>query len=221
MSKKKRIRRDLDKYYRVGRYWDLLRLLEDEGLVSEHAREHKEAWKAVIKQALKQERAFTRFCREVGALKVLPECPRLSLPDAPQGFYRGPEHRRRSPGAEGIDSRMPKSSGPTSPPSLLRPCTREKLTSLLEKFVREPDKITRRYFEQVAELVPMTLLGVNVSRLGESISLARRFNQKAAVARGWDGVDLRRLKLLDGRLLRVSQSLSGGSRGNPPQPLRA
>ena len=211
MSKKKRIRRDLDKYYRAGRHWDLLRLLEDQRLVSEHAREHKEAWTAVVKQALKEERAFTRFCREVGALKVLPDAPDFRFLMRLKGFIEGRntaaevlELKGLTPDTDKLRSEFTAFASSSMP--------REKLTSLLEKFVREPGKITRRYFEQVAELVPMTSLGVNVSHLGESISLARRFNQKAAVARGWDGVDLRRLELLDGRLLRVSQSLPAALR---------
>jgi hypothetical protein len=206
VSKKKRIRRDIDKLFRGGRYWDLLRLLENEGLVSANAVEHQAAWKAVIKQAIQQERAFAQFCREVGTLKTLPNAPDLRLLMRLKGVVEGCgsaeevlELKGLTPDAERLRSNFAAFAA--------SPIHQEKLRTLLEKFIREPDKITRRYFEQVAELIPVSSLGTCASRMGESIALARSFNQKAVVARGWDGVDSSRLEMLDSRLLRVSHSL--------------
>ena len=206
MSKKKRIRRDIDKFYRVGRYWDFLRLLENEDLVSENAREHKEAWKAVIKQALQQERAFDQFCREVETLKVLPNDPDFRLLMHLRGFIEGRNSAEEVLALKGLtpDAERLRSNFASFDSSAMH---QEKLGDLLHKFIREPDKITRRYFEQVAELVPAGSLDVCVSHMGESIPLARRFNQKAAVARGWEGVNFSRLGMLDSRMLHVSQSL--------------
>jgi hypothetical protein len=95
VSKKKRVRRDIEKFSRVGRYWDLLRLLEGEGQVSAHAKEHQEAWQAVIKQALQQERAFTQFCQEVGTLKAYPNDPEFRFLMRIRGFIEGPHSGER------------------------------------------------------------------------------------------------------------------------------
>jgi hypothetical protein len=206
VSKKKRVRRDIEKFSRVGRYWDLLRLLEDEGQVSAHAKEHQQAWKAVIKQALQQERGFTQFCREVGTLKGFPNEPDFRFLMRIRGFIEGRSSAEEVLELKGLtpDAEKLRSNFAACAASSMH---QEKLGALLKKFLHEPDKITRRYFEQVAELVPVSSLGVSVNRVGESIALARRLNQKAAVARGWDGIDSNRLARLDGHLLRASQSL--------------
>jgi hypothetical protein len=206
VSKKKRVRRDIEKFVRVGRYWDLLRLLEDEDLVSDHAREHKEAWKAVTRQALRQETAFDRFCREVGTLKSLPNDPDFRFLMGIREYAEGKRSAEAVLELDGLspDAERLRSNFSAFASSAMNP---EKLRGLLEKFIREPDKITRRHFEQAAGLIPMAALGSRAGRMGESIALARRFNQKAAVARGWNGIDIGRLEMLDSRLLSVSQPL--------------
>jgi hypothetical protein len=205
VSKKKRVRRDLDKFYRMGRYWDFLRLLEDEGLVAENQKEHQEAWKAVIKQAVTQEPAFTQFCRQIEAFKTLPKTPDLRLLMFLKNFIEGQGPAAELPEPKGLtpDAEKLRSSFAAFASSSMQ---LEKLGTLLEKFVREPDKITRRYFEKVAELLPRGFLGANVKHLGGSIPQARSFNSKAAVARGWNGVDSR-LESLDRRLLSASRGL--------------
>ncbi|HAA04882.1 MAG TPA: hypothetical protein DCE18_16155, partial [Syntrophobacteraceae bacterium] len=161
---------------------------------------------AVVKQALREERAFTRFCREVKTFKVLPDAPDFRFLMRLRGFI---ENRNTAAEVLEIKGLNPDAEKLRSEFTVFAfsHMHREKLASLLEKFVREPDKITRRYYEQVAELVPMRSLQENVSRMGESISTARSFNHKAAVARGWDGLDFQRLEMLDNRLPRISQSL--------------
>lgn len=208
MSKKKRVRRDLDKFFRVGRYWDLLRLLESEGLVSEHAREHREAWNVLVKQAFKQERSFREFSREVETLKVLPKDPDFQLlMHIKTVIERGDSNvdlaqlKGLSPEAERFKANFN---------ACLLECSRlNNLKRLIEKFIREPDKITRRYYEQVADFLAGGPIEGAVRRLGESIPLSRGFNNKAAVARGWDGIALGRLGMLDSRLSRISQSVPG------------
>lgn len=206
MSKKKRVRRDIEKLSRVGRYWDFLRLLESEGLVSENAGEHHEAWKALIKKALQQERAFDEFCSEVGTLKSLPtNNPDFLLLMGLKEYIEGRgsaeeilELKGLNPDAQRLRSNF--SAFAASATKL------DKLRSLLARFVREPEKITGRFFEQVVDLLPDSA-GTSAGLMGESISTARRFNQKAAVSRGWAGVDFRNLEMLDSRLERVSRYL--------------
>ncbi|NTU48081.1 MAG: hypothetical protein HGA84_03625, partial [Syntrophobacteraceae bacterium] len=208
MSKKKRVRRDIDKFYRTGRYWDLLRLLENEGLVSENPVEHRGAWKALIKQALQKEHAFEQFSKEVGTLRVLPNDPDFHFIMGLKGIIEGRgtpdevmELKGLSPDADRLRSNLA-AFGSSS-------ANEEKLRALLEKFMGEPEKITRRYFEQLAGYLPEQSLRETVRRFGESIPTARRFNGKAAVARGWDGIDMGRLQSLDRRLQFYSQRMPG------------
>ena len=154
MSKKKRVRRDIEKFHRSGRYWELLRLLESENAVSEHTKEHREAWQALTRQAVKQHSAFEQFCAEVGSLKKLPGDPDFRFLMLLKGFVENRNDQEEilqlkglSPGAEKLRSNFASFASQSGQQD-------SKLKVLLEKFVREPDKITRRYYEQLAELLP-------------------------------------------------------------------
>lgn len=206
MSKKKRIRRDIEKLGRLGRHWELLRLLENEGLVSQNSKEHREAWDAVIRRALLHQEAFDQFCREVNTLKTLPATPDFRLLMGIKGYQEG----RGSPGEvsdlEGLTPDAVKLRSRFT--AAVSSCPDgNKLRELLARFIREPEKITRRYFEQVAALVPTEFLRKRVSYMGMMIVRARRFNQKAAVARGWDGLNLRDLGMFDNLLRRLAQEM--------------
>jgi hypothetical protein len=196
----------MEKYIRMGRYWELLRLLKDEGLNAEHPREEKEAWKAVIKQALRSEQAFEQFLHEVDSFERLPADPDLRLLMLLRDFIeeRSPadailELRGLTPEAERIRSKVAAFASKSSDFSRLR--------VLLDRFLKEPGKITRRFYEDVALLLPTPALQSAASRLGEWIPAARRFNHKAAVARGWAGVDFMRLERLDSRVSLISDAL--------------
>jgi hypothetical protein len=206
VSEKKRIRRDIEKYTRMGRYWELLRLLKDEGLTTEHAREEGEAWKAVIKQALRSEQAFQQFLNEVGSFERQPGGPDCRLLMLLKDFIEKMgsaeailQLKGLSADAERIRLKVAALASRASDFSRLR--------VLLEKFVKEPEKITRRYFEDLAVMLPSPQLITAARRLGDLIPVARRFNHKAAVARGWAGIDFMSLERLDSGVARVSGGL--------------
>ncbi|MHC1727551.1 MAG: hypothetical protein AB9866_16375 [Syntrophobacteraceae bacterium] len=206
MSKKKRIRRDIEKYERSGRYWDLLRLMESEDLVSANAAAYREAWNNVIRQALQRERSFEEFFREVGTLRSVPKDPDCLLLMYLKEFI-GDGHQTEklmalkglSPHAERLRSKVIAfaSSG----------VQEEKLRGLLDIFIREPGKITGRYYEQVAPLVPVKSLRTSISQLGESINAVRRLNLKQAVDGGWNAIDPSKLNRIDSRLERISRAI--------------
>ena len=210
MSKKKRIRRDVDKYFRSGRYWELLRLLESEGLVSANATEYRESWKAVIRNALKHAPAFDEFRSEVGTLKSLPDDPGFRFLMRLRGYIEGRntaedllELKGLPPDAERIRSNFADfvSSRPTS----------DKLITALQKFLLEPDKITRRHYEQVASMLPGALRKSAIE-LGELISRARHFNHKTVASGGWDAINISDLDELDSSLLMYTDIMPTGLR---------
>lgn len=205
MSKKKRVRRDLDKFLRAGRYWELLRLMESEGLVAEKPKEYREAWKGVISQALQKEPAFEEFRREVGTLTQLPNDPDfrllMSLAELIEGRGSAEEVLERkglTPEGEKLRSRFAAAFASS-------PLQQKKLSEALARFIRDPDKITGRYYKQAADLLPESGLAESVRSMGKMIAQARRFNQNAAAAFGWDGVDLGRLEMLDAGLRRACE----------------
>ncbi|MDR3570401.1 MAG: hypothetical protein P4L43_20445 [Syntrophobacteraceae bacterium] len=210
MSKKKRIRRDIDKYFRSGRYWELLRLLESEGLVSANANEYRESWKSVIGDALKRERGFDQFRGEVGALKSPPNDPGFRFLARLAGFIEGRntaedvlELKGLPPDAERLRSNFADfiSSQPTG----------DKLRTVLQKFILEPAKITRRHYEQLAGMLP-DALRKSASDLGELIASARRFNNKAVASGGWDAIGISDLQKLDRSLLARTDAMPTGFR---------
>lgn len=206
MSKKKRIRRDIEKLGRSGRHWELLRLLEKEGLVSQNSKEYWGAWDAVIRRALLQQAAFDRFCREVDTFKTLPATPDFRLLMGIKGYQEGRSSPREVSDPKGLTPEAVKLRSRFI--SAVSSCPDgNKLRELLATFVRKPEKITRRYFEQVAALVPTASLRKRVSYMGMMIARARRFNQKTAVARGWEGLDLLDLGMFDKQLSRLAQEM--------------
>ncbi len=207
MSKKKRVRRDIEKFHRTGRYWELLRLLESENAVSDHSKEYREAWQALTRQAVKQCSAFERFCTEVESLKKLPADPDFRLLMLLKGLVENRNTGQEilqlkglSPGAEKLRSNFAWFASESGAKDA-------KLKVLLEKFVREPDKITRRYYEQLAELLPGEPSSEYVRRLGQIIPNARRLNQKGTVSQGWDGCPAATLKRLDRTMSALSKEL--------------
>ena len=206
MSKKKRIRRDIEKYFRSGRYWELLRLLEIEGLVSANANEYRESWKAVIGNALKHEAGFDEFRREVGMLKSLPDDSGFRFLMRLRGYIEGRKSAKDVLELKGLppDAERLRSNFAHFISSLP---TRDKLKTFLEKFLREPDKITRRHYEQVAAMLPGAL-GKSAIGLGELIFSVRRFNHKNFASGGWDSIDLSDLRKLDEDLLMYTELMS-------------
>jgi hypothetical protein len=207
VSKKKRVRRDVEKFYRSGRYWELLRLLEATDGVSAHAREHREAWQAVTRQAVKQSPAFERFCAEVDSLHKHPGDPDFRLLMLLKGFVETRNSAQQILQAKGLSAGAEKLRANFASFVSESMQLDGKLKDLLGKFIQEPGKITRRYYEQLAEFLHGNPLSVNVSRMGQSIPLARRLNQKAALPRGWNGFRMDALKRLDQRMSVSSKDL--------------
>ena len=204
MSKKKRVRRDIEKLMRAGRHWDLLRLLESEGIASANTEEYKAAWKGAIQQALRQKAAFDRFRREVDTLKSLPDTPDFHFLMGMKTCIDGGGSLEAVQGLKGLSpdaERLRTKFGAFAssfPPE-------EKLRVVLTKFLREPEKITRRHFEQAADLISSTSLQTAVRQMGDHILPIRRLNQKAAVDRGWEGIPIARLDRADGVLSSLSE----------------
>jgi hypothetical protein len=212
VSKKKRVRRDIEKFHRSGRYWELLRLLEAENAVSDHSKEHREAWQALTWQSVKDHSAFARFCAEVESLKKLPGDPDFRFLMLLKGFAENRNSKEEilqvkglSPGAEKLRSNFAAFASDSG-------LQDGKLKVLLEKFVREPDKITRRYYEQLAGLLPGKPSRENVRRLGEYIPNARSLNGKGALSQGWDGCSENTLKRLDMKMFVLSKDLPSALR---------
>lgn len=189
----------MEKYFRSGRYWELLRLLESEGLVSTHIHEYKESWKAVIRDALKHGPAFHQFLLEVGMLKSLPDDPGLRFLMILKGYLEGRnaaedllELKNLPPDAEKLKSNFVA--------FISSALTGDKLRNVLEKFLTEPDKITRRHYEQIAGMLPGKF-GKSAIDMGELISRARRFNHKTVASGGWDAIDISDLDALDSSLM--------------------
>ncbi len=201
MSKKKRLRRDIEKYERSGRYWDLLRLLESEDLVSTNAAAYREAWNNVVRQALRQERSFEEFFREVGTLRSVPKDPDCLLLMYIKEFIGDEQQTDKLLGLKGLS---PHAEKLRSKVIAFKGVREDKLRGLLDMFVREPGKITGRYYEQVASFVPVESLRTSISQLGDSINAIRRLNLKQTVASGWNGINLYSLKWIDNRLEHIS-----------------
>jgi len=70
MSKQeRRIKKELEKLWRKGRYWDWLSLVEKENLHRDHAREEQEAWMSLVKKALRLPANLQEFWAHLPTVK--------------------------------------------------------------------------------------------------------------------------------------------------------
>ncbi len=188
MSKKKRIRRDIEKHFRLGRYWELLRLLESEELLSANPNEYKESWKAVIRDALRHQLKFDEFCREIDTVKSRPEDPGFRFLMLLKGYMEGSNTADQVIELTGLppDAEKLKSNFAAFVSAFQ---SSDKIRAALKKFIREPEKITGRHYEQLAKMLPVKL-GRELAGLGILISEARNLNRKNVASRGWDGISI-------------------------------
>ncbi|MCL4502422.1 MAG: hypothetical protein M1438_11310 [Deltaproteobacteria bacterium] len=206
-AKKRRVSKELDKLWRNAKYWQWLRLVEQEGLVQAQAAQWQEAWRHLCRWALRLPGHLEEFQQHLAELKHLPDYPDLVLIRQLNDFLADKEVRPAMAALSGL-----------SPAAQL---FREKLLSwswdsaqdkkigrLLQILLKQPEKVTGRTFTELATLAAPNPLSETIRPLSKAINQVRKFNSKTAKGnRNWVGLEDGALKVLDNRLARLAGSL--------------
>lgn len=179
-KKQKKIKRELEKFQRTGRYWDWLKTMENEPASPDLQKEKERVCRDLAGRAVRSPEAFQEFCRETEALSEIPSFPDMNFLLALRDFMGGA-------GTEGSFSAV----GGLSPPvQALYEKARSlsddkgpsrKILTLLERFVKQPEKISRRHYQDLARLLNGLDIAAPVKALGEEIGHFRKLNHKAVL----------------------------------------
>ena len=206
-AKKKRLSKEIDKLWRTGKYWEWLKLVEQEGLVKAQPAQWQEAWNNLCRWALRLPGHLEEFWQRLSRLKHIPDTPDLVLIRQLKDFLEDKDVRPAIAALTGL-----------SPAAQL---LREKLLSwswesaqdkkigrILKILITQPEKVTGRTFTELGTLLAPTPLSETFQSLSKDITQIRRFNSKTAKGnRNWVGLADRDLKILDNRLNRLAGSL--------------
>jgi hypothetical protein len=206
-AKKRRLSKEVDKLWRNAKYWQWLRLVEQEGLVKAQSAQWQEAWRNLCRWALRLPGHLEEFWQRLAELKNIPDFPDIVLIRQLKDFLEDKDVRPAIVALTGL-----------SPAARL---FREKLLSwswesaqdkkigrLLKILIIQPEKVSGRTFTELGTLLAPNPLSETIHSLSKAINQVRKFNSKTAKGnRNWVGLEDRDLKILDNRLERLAGSL--------------
>lgn len=194
-AKQKKIKKELDKLQRAGRYLEWLVEVQGQPLTPELKREQDQAWQEVQRRALRTPQAFEDFIARIDQLREIPETPELAFLLALKGVTTGMGEAEET--LLGI-------TGLTGTALVAQKNIRVALgtardwpgiNDLLALIAREPGKITRRHYQDLAVRCTGTVLALPFTILADGMAVFRRLNHKANLhkplaARFLDELDL-------------------------------
>ncbi|MBU4449438.1 MAG: hypothetical protein KKD99_12700, partial [Proteobacteria bacterium] len=206
-TKKKRVSKELVKLWRNAKYWEWLRLVEQEGLVNAQPAQWQEAWHNLCRWALRLPGHLEEFWQRLAELKNIPDNPDIVLICQLKDLLEDKDVRPAIAALTGL-----------SPAAQL---LREKLLSWswesaqdkkigrpIKILINQPEKVTGRTFTELGTLLAPTPLSESLQSLSKAITQIRKLNSKTAKGnRNWVGLTDRDLKILDNRLDRIAGSL--------------
>ena len=147
-AKKRRLSKEIDKLWRNAKYWQWLRLVEQEGLVKAQSAQWQEAWRNLCRWALRLPGHLEEFWQRLAELKNIPDFPDIVLIRQLKDFLEDKDVRPAIVALNGL-----------SPAARL---FREKLLSwswesaqdkkigrLLKILINQPEKVSGRTFTAV------------------------------------------------------------------------
>jgi hypothetical protein len=203
-AKKKRISKEIDKLWRTARYWEWLRLVEQEGLVKAQPAQWQEAWHHLCRWALRLPGHVEEFWQRLSGLKHIPDTPDIVLIRQLKDFLEDKDARPAiaaltglSPAAQLLREKLLSWSWESAQDKKIGKC--------LKILLQQPEKVTGRTFAELGTHLAPTPLSETSQFLSKAIAQIRKFNSKTARGnRNWAGLGDRDLKILDNRLDRLA-----------------
>ena len=208
MSKQeRRIKKELEKLWRKGRYWDWLALVEKENLHRDHAREEQEAWMSLVKKALRLPANLQEFWAHLPSVKRYPTLPDFQCLRLLGDFVSGKEVRGELAALRNL----------TFPAESLRQKAfswqdeffpEEKIRIFFITFLHHPEKVTWKDYQSLSSLAEGTALGAEVAALGSRFDGVRGLNRKTGGRKRLGAEKLRKVAEADRVLKEASKVLA-------------
>ena len=208
MSKQeKRLRKELEKFWRAGRYFEWLALVEKENLHRTYPREEEEAWNSLVKRALRLPANLQEFWTHLPSLRKYPSSPDFRCLLLLRDFVAGKEVRSDLAALRNLT--FPAESLRQKALSWQDPFFPEKkIRSLLAAFLHHPEKATPKFYSSLASLVGGTGFATMVAGLGSKFDGVRRLNRKTRGRRRLGPEIIRKVTDADRLLKELSGSLA-------------
>lgn len=208
MSKQeRRVKKELEKLWRKGRYWDWLALVERENLHRDHAREEQEAWMSLVKKALRLPANLQEFWAHLPTVKRYPSFPDFQCLRLLGDFVAGKEVRSELAALRNL----------TFPAESLRQKAlswkddffpEKEISDLFAAFLHHPGKVSSKDYQHLSSLAEGTSLGEEAAALGAKFDGLRRLNQKTRGRRRLGAEVLRKTAEADRLLKEASNTLT-------------
>ena len=163
-AKKKRVSKEIDKLWRTAKYWEWLRLVEQEGLVQAQSARWQEAWHHLCRWALRLPGHLEGFWPRLAELKHIPDTPDMVLLRQLKDFLEDEEGRPAiaaltglSPAAQLLREKLLSWSW--------EPVQENKIGRCIKILINQPEKVTGRTFTELGTLLALTPLGLGPKAL--------------------------------------------------------
>jgi hypothetical protein len=206
-KQERRIKKELEKLWRKGRYWDWLALVEKENLHRDHAREEQEAWMSLVKKALRLPANLQEFWAHLPSVKRYPTLPDFQCLRLLGDFVSGKEVRGELAALRNL----------TFPAESLRQKAlswkdeffrEEKIRDLFSTFLHHPGKVSSKDYQNLSSLAEGTSLGAEVAALGAKFDGVRGLNRKTGGRKRLGAEKLRKVTEADRVLKEASKVLA-------------
>jgi len=176
-KQEKRIKKELEKHWRAGRYWEWLALVERENLRRNYGREEQEAWNSLMKRALRLPSNLQEFWSHLPESKNPPATPEFQCLRILGDFAAG----REVAGELAALKNLPFPAEALRQKALswkedLFP--EKKIRGIFDAFVQYPEKVTPKYYAELAGLLAATPLAAPIASMGAKLDPFRRLNRK-------------------------------------------
>lgn len=177
-AKLKRVKKELKKLQRSGRYLEWLAEVQGQPVTPELKREIDQAWQEVQRRTLRTKQAFDEFCAHVDKIQTTPQTPEitflLALKDLVGGSAEAAERILAFTGLSGAYQAAQKNLAKT----LRSPLNWQGIEKLLTLMARDPGKITGKHYRDLAASFSKTCLEQPFLALGNGMAVFRKLNHK-------------------------------------------
>jgi hypothetical protein len=207
-KQEKRIRKELEKHWRAGRYWEWLALLERENLRRNYGREEQEAWNNLIKRAYRMPANLQDFWSRFPEIKNPPATPEIQCLRILGDFAAGRD----------VADRLASLKNLPFPAEAFRQMAlswkedlfpEKKIRGILDTFIHHPEKVTAKYYAELAGLLGESPLAASIVSMGGKLDPFRRLNRKGKGNKRISPIRLvKELNNADFQLKGISETLS-------------
>jgi len=200
---KKKKRRALEKLWQTGHYWEWFQALDKENLEDTYPTQWQDAWRLLVKRALRLPERLQDFWKEMEEVKKLPDFPDFWLLFYLRDFVDGKEVTKEISSLHGL-SLQAKALQKRALSWHEDRVSEKKLRKLFNIFVNSPEKAGQKVYNDLVLLVQGSYLFEPASTLAKCIGRARKLNYKTTINKGSKGINMRGLRELDSRIEEIS-----------------